>query len=174
MKTYTYKVAGVTFDGRDGNRQKVLKKLWNAALKEELLDLSVSFEEYYFEGQPATLVFFNGLDVGNIPAGKSEDVRDIRARCENLEADLALSGMPFDDYLDLKEAWASRRQDLKDGIIDEYDIADMEEALADLKEDPIYSAVINFYVKTPEDDRPREEPEPEPEKKGLFSRLFKK
>ena len=50
----------------------------------------------------------------------------------------------------------------------------MEEALADLKEDPIYSAVINFYVKTPEDDLPPEEPESEPEKKGLFSRLFRK
>lgn len=173
MKTYTYKVVGVTFDGRDGNRQKVLKKLWNAALKEELLDLSVSFEEYYYEGQPATLVFFDGLDVGNIPAGKSEDVRDIRARCENLEADLALSGMPFDDYLDLKEAWASRRQDLKDGIIDEFDIDDMRDQLAELKEDPIYSATVTFYIKEPEDDLPPE-PQPGPEKKGLFSRLLKK
>ena len=174
MKEYTYKIVGVTYKGRDGDRQKVLRKIWNDAVKEEYLDIEIRFEDYLFGDDPATLVLFNGLDVGSIAADQVESARDLREKSELIDADLSLSGTTFDEYVDLKESWRSRKQDLKDGIIDEYDIADMEEALADLKEDPIYSAVINFYVKTPEDDLPREEPEPEPEKKGLFSKLFKK
>lgn len=174
MKEYTYKVVGVTFKGRDGDRQKVLRKIWNDAVKEEYLDIEIEFEDYLFGDDPATLVLFDGLDVGNIAAHQVESARDLREKSELIDANLSLSGMTFDEYVDLKESWRTRKQDLKDGIINKYDIEDMEEALADLKEDPIYSAVINFYVKTPEDDLPPEEPEPEPEKKGLFSRLFRK
>lgn len=172
MNVCTYKIVGVTFDGRDGNRQKVLKRLWSEAVKEELLDLDVSFEDYLFEDSPATLVFFDGLDVGNISAGESEEVRELREACSGLDADLALSGCSFSEYMELKESWSSRRQDLRDGIIDEYDIEEMKAQLADLEEEPVYSATITFYVKEPEDDLPQ--PEPEPKKKRLFSRFRRK
>lgn len=63
--------------------------------------------------------------------------------------------------------------EIVDGIIDEFDIDDMRDQLAELKEDPIYSATVTFYIKEPEDDLPPE-PQPAAEKKGLFSRLLKK
>ncbi len=172
MKTYTYKVVGVTFKGNDGPRQKVLKGLFNGAVKEEADDFALSFEEYDFEGSPALRVLLDGLDIGNIAAEQVEDVKEIYARCEKAEPELSISGTTFGEYLDLLESWRTRKQDLKDGIIDEYDIEDMKEQLDEIKEDPLYSAKICFYVKEPEDDLPKPEPEPEPEKKrfSLFRR----
>ena len=177
MKIYTYKVVGVTFDGKNGSRQRVLKKLFNAAAKDEFEDYELEFEEYEFEGSPALLVLLDDLDVGNIAADKVEEVIEINKKCDQSDVELAVNGMSVDDYLELKENWRTRKQDLKDGIIDEYYIDEMEEQLEEIKDDPIYSAQITFYIKEPEDDIPavpEYEPEPEPPKKrGLFG-LFRK
>lgn len=177
MKVYEYKVVGVTFDGKNGDRQKVLKRLFNAAAKDEFEDYELDFKEYEYEGAPALLVLLDDLDAGNIAADKVKEVKEINEKSDQTVVELSVNGMTFDEYMDLKENWRTRKQDLKDGIIDEYDIEDMETQLEEIKNDPIYSATITFYIKEPEDDIPPEpiyEPEPEPPKKrGLFG-LFKK
>lgn len=172
MKTYTYKVVGVTFKGNDGQRQKVLKGLFNDAVKEEVDNFDLSFEEYEFEGSPALRVLLDGLDIGNIAAEQVEDVKEIYAKCSGADPELSISGTTFGEYLDLLENWRTRNRDLKDGYIDEDDIEEMKEELDEIRHDPLYSAKIFFYVKEPEDDLPKPEPEPEPEKKrfSLFRR----
>lgn len=174
MKMTEYKVVGVTFDGADGPRQKILKGLYDTAVREEIEDYSITLERYEYENSPAARVLFNGYDVGNIGKENVEEALSLYEQSALVSAEIRNRNKSVDDYLSLLDDWKNRKRDLKDGYIDEDDIDDMHDELDALKEIPLYSAVVEIYVKGPEDDRPAPEPEPEQKKRGLFGRLRRK
>lgn len=163
---YTYKIVGVTFDNDNGtDRQQLLKKIYNRAVKELKadpwldVDYDVSFRSYEFDGSPALAVLIDGYEIGNIAADSVNDVSEILAKKDPyIEAEIRLNNCLPEDYIEMmsdKRMWYSE--------------------LAEIEEDPIYSALLNLYV----DERPAPAPEPvadpEPKKKkrGLFGRLKK-
>lgn len=73
--TKVFKVAGVTFQGR----QKLLKQLKTAKGAGKVLN--VQLEEYDYEGEPAIKVLVNGLDVGNLHV---EDVAFVKANQDRI------------------------------------------------------------------------------------------
>ena len=165
-KNHTYKIVGVTFDNDNGtDRQQLLKKIYNRAVKELKadpwldVDYDVSFRSYEFEGSPALAVLVDGYEIGNIAADSVNDVSEILEKKKPFyDVEIRLNNCLPEDYIEMmsdKRMWYSE--------------------LAEIEEDPIYSAILNLYV----DERPAPAPEPiipeEPKKKkrGLFGRLKK-
>lgn len=165
---YTYKIVGVTFENDNGtDRQQLLKKIYNRAVKELKadpwldVDYNVSFRSYEFDGSPALAVLVDGYEIGNIAADSVNDVSEILAKKDPyIEAEIRLNNCLPEDYIEMmsdKRSWSSE--------------------LAEIEDTPIYSGILNLIV----DERPAPAPEPpvapasEPKKKkrGLFGRLKK-
>lgn len=65
-KTFSFKVAGVTFNNGRKSRQAILRKIkWG----DEPFDGEVQYtlKEYDFDGSPAIGVYANGEQIGNVP-----------------------------------------------------------------------------------------------------------
>ena len=58
----TTKIVGVTFESTNGtSRQSILKNILS-----EKTPVNVSLKEYTYEGSPAIMVLYKGIDIGNI------------------------------------------------------------------------------------------------------------
>lgn len=167
-KNYTYKIVGVTFENDNGtDRQQLLKKIYNRAVKELKadpwldVDYDVSFRSYEFEGSPALAVLVDGYEIGNIAADSVNDVSEILANKDPyVDIEIRLNNNTPEEYIEMmsdKRMWYSE--------------------LAEIEDAPIYSGVLNLIF----DEQPAPAPEPpvapapEPKKKkrGLFGRLKK-
>ncbi len=172
MKEYSYKVVGVTFDARDGSsRQANLREIFNEDLKEGLGPHKVTFEGYEFEGAGALAVRLDGKEVGNIAADKVQEVAEIAQRAKACDVTLSLNGQELEELVDFYEAYKTRKEDLKAGLITEFDVLDMEEELEELRSsEQIYSAVIHLIVPEEQDqmaaDVTAPDPVPEEAKEG--------
>lgn len=160
IKDYTYKVVGVTFRGR----QKNLKSLFNKTVQGIKADIFNSYDPCYdvellpyeYNGNPALYVIVEGLNIGNIPADAVAAVSDILAKKDPaLEVEVLLNNHTPDMYFDML------------GDKDEY-----EDELDEIKEDPIYSAVVHMYI---DDGQPAPHvPDPEPRKLDKYDRKLLK
>ena len=142
---YPYKVVGVTFKNPEGkSRQAALKKMYNAAVKNDSEDYDVELVPYEYEGQPAVAVLLDGFNVGNIAAEQAADVADMVTNKRTAAfAELSYNGCSVGDMVSYKEY---------------PDLYGME--LDEIRNDPeqIYSAMVFLTVI----DEPVPEPEPEP------------
>jgi hypothetical protein len=162
IKDYTYKVVGVTFKAPDKtSRQRSLKKLFDKTLQGIKADIFNSYDPCYdvellpyeYNGNPALYVIVEGLNIGNIPADAVADVSDILAKKDPaVEVEVLLNNHTPDMYFEM----------LDDK--DEY-----EDELDEIKEDPLYSAVVHLYV---DDGQPA--PDPEPRKLDKYDRKLLK
>jgi hypothetical protein len=160
IKDYTYKVVGVTFRGR----QKNLKSLFNKTVQGIKVDIFNSYDPCYevellpyeYNGNPALYVIVEGLNIGNIPADAVADVSDILAKKDPaVEVEVLLNNHTPDMYFEML------------GDKDEY-----EDELDEIKEDPLYSAVVHLYV---DDGQPAPHvPESEPPVSRKMAKLERK
>lgn len=156
MKQYNYKVVGVTFQARDGSdRQQNLKALFNEELETEtyLRNHDIELEGYDYKGNDALAVFVDGKEIGNISADKVQDVAEIAQKASRCTVSLALNGHDVDDYETIVDQHKNKR-DWKE--TDPY--FDAEEAdenynamMQDIKDNPIYSAVLHFIMEETDD-----------------------
>lgn len=150
IKDYTYKIVGVTYKSPDGtNRQRSLNKLFNDAVQGIKLDPFNSYDPCYdaeiipyeYDGKPALYVEVDGYNVGNIAADAVTDVLEIISKKDpTLEVEIFLNNHSYEDYFDMLED-----RDL------------YEDELEEVKDDPIYSAIVHLYV---DDGQPIPRPEP--------------
>lgn len=166
-KNYTYKIVGVTFENDNGtDRQQLLKKIYNRAVKELKadpwldVDYEVSFRSYQFEGSPALAVLVDGFEIGNIAADSVTDVSEILANKNPfVDVEIRLNNCLPEDYIEMmsdKRSWSSE--------------------LAEIEDTPVYSGILNLIVDerpAPAPEPPVSTPEPQKKKRGLFGR-FKK
>ena len=184
MKQYNYKVVGVTFPARDGSdRQKTLRELWNEDVELDNSSHAVKLEGYEFEGEGALAVLLDGKEVGNIPADKVQDVAEIGQKADACEVTLTLNGRDFEDAQDIIDTYKNRNQYVKDGIIHELELDDVEEAYHELMSgEKIYGAVLHFQIldqeeredqkRIREEAKARMEEEAKPKPKAPIRPLF--
>ena len=135
MKEYTYKVVGVTFQGR----QEHIKSLFDAEVREEFPPLEVALEGYEYEGEPALRVIVDGKEVGNIAADQVDDVVEIASKADSAIVELKLNGYTA-EYIRLC------KETIRDRDADEWDKEESRQILEEIKDEPIYSAAITFYI----------------------------
>lgn len=146
-KRYPYKVVGVTFDDFNGkSRQAHLKKLFDEEVELENDAHEIRIEDYTFEGSPALAVYLDDLNVGVIASGDIDAVSDLRDKADLIEAKIELNGHDWEDYRNVTELYRDRRQLVKDGTLSEMDVDELKDQLGEIKEDPIYSCILFFWV----------------------------
>lgn len=144
------KVAGVTF----GERQKNLSRLFKKAERLGWYDFGVELRPFEFEGAPAFGFYFDGLDVGNVPAESVPFVSEILPTVVAFEPVIRLNNQTIDEWrltMDAPE--------------------DFPAEIAELEDFRIYSATIRLVQELPD---PEPDPANQKKKRGLFGRLKKK
>ena len=151
MKKYTYKVVGVSFNSRDGvSRQKTIKNLFKEELETEsfLRSHNVKLEGYEYEGADALAVFVDGKEIGNISADKVQEVAEIAQKASSCKVILSVNGRNVEDYEYIVDRYKNKK-DWKenDSLFDEEEVNEEYKAMMEeIKENPIYSAVLQFVV----------------------------
>lgn len=138
MKEYSYKVVGVTFQGR----QDVLKRIFDEILMDPEADTDPEavIRPYDYEGHTALAVDVAGENIGVVASGDTPAVSAIMKRAGACWVELAHNGRSLDEVRDAREILADRRS------ADPLDVADAEELLEDLREadETIYSATLHL------------------------------
>jgi len=151
MKQYNYKVVGVTFPARDGSdRQTTLKELFNEEVETEsyLRSHNIKFEGYDYKGDDALAVFVDGKEIGNIAADKVQEVAEIAQKAKNCKVKLAVNGRDVDEYEYIVDRHKNKRDWKESDPYFDAEEADEEykDLMAELKEETIYSAVLQFFI----------------------------
>lgn len=140
MKEYSYKVVGVTFEGR----QDKIRRLFDEVLEDPYADTEFEAElrPYTYEGRPALAVDVAGVNIGNIASADVEAVSEISRRAGACWVEFALNGVGLEYVRHARETLRDRRD------ADPFDVDEAEDLLEEIRdaEEKIYSAMIHLVV----------------------------